>query len=111
MSTKGESTSLNVKNQNTFSRALPAKDPRVRAIIRQSTIEPMVYKSPSSTSIVFNCLPVIPMDWSMANSLFLTVIPVSMALKKLSMPMRAMIKDKALPSSINILVKPLNSSA
>ena len=50
--------------------------------ITDTTTAAAAYKRPSLISIFFNCLFVIPMDWSTANSRLLVQIDVSTALKK-----------------------------
>ena len=61
--------------------------------------------------MVLSCFPVIPMDWSTANSRLRTVMPVRMALKKFSTPTSPTIKLSAPPSMRNMARMPSNSAA
>ena len=61
--------------------------------------------------MAFSCFPVMPMDWSTANSRFRAMMPVRMALKKFSTPTSPTMKLRAPPHSWNMERMPSNSAA
>ena len=99
----GNSVNLKVKNHILWDTIFIAVNDTKTPITTDNKIVIPAYVKPSIANIVLNCLSVIPTLCNIANSPFLANTLVTIALKKFTIPINAMIVPKAPPIITKVL--------